>query len=521
MKKRNLLLLVSATAFVLLTSFAGFYPGGSPAGKTGSPGDGSNCSSCHGTAATTTAGWITSNIPAAGYTPGQAYQITATNNMTGSGKYGFEVSPQNVAGTLLGTLTAGTGTKLVGTGKYVTQSAASNTLKTWTFTWTAPVAGTGNVTFYGAFARNYSGLTTLSTLAVTEQVSSLPAAAGVISGLTTVCRNSSTTYSVATISGATGYVWSVPAGATIASGQSTTSVSVNFGSSAVTGNVSVYGSNGSGNGTPSNSAVTVNAAPSQPGAITGLAAVCQGSSQVFSVTNVAGVTYTWSLPAGSAITAGQGTNTISATMGATSGNMNVVPSNTCGGGAEQIKAITIQLLPGIAGTVSGPDLIDQVYVTTSDYATTAASDAASYQWELSPAGAGSIYGAGLTATVTWNGAYLGTAQVRVKALNACGEGAWSVVKSTEVINTTGVIETGNKPGMRLYPSPCNGTFNVALNGMNEKSELRLLDLAGQVLYKAIISGKDTTKLEYTLAPGIYLVQVQEGSKILTQKLVVR
>jgi hypothetical protein len=169
MKRRNLLLSGAAAGIVMLSSFAAFYPSGAPASVTGSPGDGANCSQCHGGTATTASGWITSNIPAGGYIAGQTYQITATNSQTGSGKYGFEVSPQNTSGSLLGTLAAGTGSKLVGSGKYVTHSNASATLKVWTFPWTAPASGTGNVTFYGAFARNFSGATVLSNLSVSEQ----------------------------------------------------------------------------------------------------------------------------------------------------------------------------------------------------------------------------------------------------------------------------------------------------------------------------------------------------------------
>jgi hypothetical protein len=72
---------------------------------------------------------------------------------------------------LLGTLIAGTGTKLVGTGgKYVTQTSSSSANpKTWTFRWQAPAAGTGPVTFYGAFTIN-KPVTKLSTLVIPEKV---------------------------------------------------------------------------------------------------------------------------------------------------------------------------------------------------------------------------------------------------------------------------------------------------------------------------------------------------------------
>jgi len=142
------------------------FPSGSPAGYTGSPGDGHDCTDCHNGSASTVTGWITSNIPADGYTPGNTYTITVT--VSGSGQKGFEVSPQNITGALLGTLMAGTNSHLVGNGKYVTQNSKTNANPaTWSFSWTAPQTGTGSVTFYGAFTVS-EPVTKLSTLVVAE-----------------------------------------------------------------------------------------------------------------------------------------------------------------------------------------------------------------------------------------------------------------------------------------------------------------------------------------------------------------
>lgn len=188
MKIKHLPWILSAAAILLFSSYALMYPSGAPAGYTGSPGDGKNCSGCHtGGTASTVAGLITSNIPSGGYIAGQTYQITATNNLAGSGNYGFEVSPQNAAGTQLGTLVAGTGSKLLAGGsKYVTQSN-SNTTKSWTFGWIAPAAGTGQVTFYGAMARSTQSNTALSSLVVQEAINTAlpketPASVSVIAG---------------------------------------------------------------------------------------------------------------------------------------------------------------------------------------------------------------------------------------------------------------------------------------------------------------------------------------------------
>lgn len=157
---------------------------GAPAGKTGSPGDASNCTGCHAGTATTVAGLITSNIPVTGYVPGTTYTITATIASPSKIEFGFEISPQNTAGTKKGTMvvTDPTNTQLVtGTsGKYITHKAAGTAgtgSRTWTFDWIAPVAGSGNFNFYGAFVisnssnTNAGDIVRLSSLAVVENVS--------------------------------------------------------------------------------------------------------------------------------------------------------------------------------------------------------------------------------------------------------------------------------------------------------------------------------------------------------------
>ena len=165
---------VAGIGLTMFSAFSGEnakYPGGSPGGYTGSPGDGKNCTQCHGGASALVTNWITSDVPATGYVPGSVYNITVT--VTGSGKKGFEVSPQTPAGALVGTLTAGTTSKLVNSNKALTQKSAINTATAvWTFQWTAPAAGTGPVTFYGAFTVAKS-VTKLSTTIIPESTTGI------------------------------------------------------------------------------------------------------------------------------------------------------------------------------------------------------------------------------------------------------------------------------------------------------------------------------------------------------------
>lgn len=160
-KKITLLSLVAVAGLVLVQTSGNeaiSNTAGSPAGRTGSPADGQTCASgsCHaGAASVSPTQIITSNVPSSGYVPGQTYTITASVAQAGISKFGFQISPQSSNGTLLGQLiiTNASQTKIVST-KYVTHQTAGTSgtgSKTWSFNWVAPTAGTGSVTFYGAF----------------------------------------------------------------------------------------------------------------------------------------------------------------------------------------------------------------------------------------------------------------------------------------------------------------------------------------------------------------------------------
>lgn len=168
MKSKMLLFIPLASFLLLIYGFGGNvkWPGGSPGGYTGSPGDGKDCTNCHGGNASQAVGWITSDIPPEGYTPGETYTISLS--ASGTGDKGFEVSPQDQQGNLLGTLIDGAGVHLVAGNTAVTQdNATSANPAQWQFDWVAPEAGTGDVTFYGAFAVN-KPVTKLSTYVAQE-----------------------------------------------------------------------------------------------------------------------------------------------------------------------------------------------------------------------------------------------------------------------------------------------------------------------------------------------------------------
>ena len=125
-------------------------------------------------------------------------------------------------------------------------------------------------------------------------------AAGTITGSSLVCANATgVSYSIGTVSGATTYTWTVPSGASVASGQGTTSITVDWG--ATSGNVTVTPSNSCNNtGTSSSLAVTVNPTVTADAGIA--ATTCVGETITLNGTPGGGdgsYTFTWAVRAGS------------------------------------------------------------------------------------------------------------------------------------------------------------------------------------------------------------------------------
>ena len=197
------------------------------------------------------------------------------------------------------------------------------------------------------------GTTTATSNTITLVVGNTPAQPGTITGNLAPCTGLNQTYSIAAVTGATTYTWTVPTGWTILSGQGTTSITTSV--SLNNGNISVTAGNATcGNSAARTAAVTVGSTPNTPGPISGNTVVCGNASQTYSVAAVAGATgYNWVLPAGWVITAGTNTNTITVTPSGTSGNISVSASNSCGTSASSVFAVTAGSTPAAPGPVSG------------------------------------------------------------------------------------------------------------------------------------------------------------------------
>lgn len=146
----------------------------------------------------------------------------------------------------------------VSPGGIITSGAGTPTI---TVEWT----GSGNQTVSVSYTNN-SGCQSIEPAVLNVNVAPKPGTAGQVTGPASVCAGSTgLVYSVVPVTSATSYEWNLPAGASISSGNGTSSIVVDFGSGASSGIILVKGVNDCGSGIPSAGFnVQVNPIPSKP-----------------------------------------------------------------------------------------------------------------------------------------------------------------------------------------------------------------------------------------------------------------
>ncbi|MBI5539824.1 MAG: T9SS type A sorting domain-containing protein [Bacteroidia bacterium] len=190
----------------------------------------------------------------------------------------------------------------------------------------------------------------------------IPSQPSIITGTTLPCQSTSQTYSVTNVAGVA-YTWTVPTGWTITSGQNTNIIYVTVGST--NGSITVTPSNICGSGINRTLAVSSSLLPLQPSIISGNNSPCFGTSQIYNINEVSGVSYSWSFPVGWVQTGGTTTDSVTVTVGSNNGNITVTPSNGCGNGTSSVLAVTAVSIPSqtsaIIGELSPCSGIGQIY----------------------------------------------------------------------------------------------------------------------------------------------------------------
>ncbi|WP_439880572.1 ice-binding family protein [Pontibacter sp. MBLB2868] len=328
------------------------------------------------------------------------------------------------------------------------------------YTWTVPAGwtitsgqGTGTITVTVGDAPGDITVTAKNKCGASSGISKAvsptppPVTPGAISGPSATCGGTSDlVYSIASVPGATGYTWTVPAGWTIVSGQGSTEIKVTAGSGS--GDVTVTADNACGASAAAIYTTSVNNAPQAPLTIHGSSSGCIGSVLTYSIDDLGGATgYTWTVPAGWTIKSGQGSTTIEVEAGNNPGMITVAGTNECGTGATASIAVSPTTTPNEPGAVEGPDASCANSGENLVYSITVLTSGETYNWTV-PDGWTIVSGQG-TYSITVSAGDTG-GKVSVTASNDCGT---STASSLDVEITTPPAATTQIKDMS---SLCNG-----------------------------------------------------------------
>ncbi|MBK9448523.1 MAG: SBBP repeat-containing protein [Bacteroidetes bacterium] len=235
-----------------------------------------------------------------------------------------------------------------------------------------------------------------SVITINLTVNFVPFLTGFISGNSAICAGSSNTYTFPAAPSATSYNWTLPSGW---SGSSTTNT-ISTTATATGGIITVNGENNCGVSTDRTLNVAIIPIPAQPGSITGNIAVCPGSTNTYSIASVPGATsYAWTLPGG--WSGSSSSNSLTASAGASGGNLTVIASNACGSSSAQSLPISIMAAPAQPGAISGN--LSVCAGSENTYSITPVPGATSYTWSLPGGWSGSSTTTSMTATAGTQG----------------------------------------------------------------------------------------------------------------------
>ncbi|MCZ2442971.1 MAG: T9SS type A sorting domain-containing protein [Flavobacteriales bacterium] len=163
-----------------------------------------------------------------------------------------------------------------------------------------------------------------------------------------------------------------------------------------------YGVGKGNGGLGSNGAVIIEYTPSgtppaQPSPISGNPNLCDVNSGTYSVTNVAGVTYTWTYTGTATVTPGG--NSVTLTNITSGGTLTVTPSNACGNGPSQSIIIQIANSSIAPTSISGIGPYCQGSTVTLTQNGGSLSGSSIYQWYTGSCG-GTLVGTGPSINVT-------------------------------------------------------------------------------------------------------------------------
>lgn len=451
-------------------------------------------------------------------------------------------APPSAAGTISG-INEDCRTGVAASEPFSVPASTNATTYTWSWTGSSGVTisnnGSRNITLdYTATAiqggvigtltvtpSDVCGNTSTSSSVAVEYQGASPVTPASISGDGKMCPGDVKTFSIAAVSRATSYNWTVPANTTISSGAGTNIITVTVAAGYTGGEITVSAENVCGVSPVRTKAVTSNLVAS-PGTITGLSTgMCGESGVSYSIAAVTGATaYTWSVTGGT-IVSGQNTTaiTVNWSLAGTSGSISVTSGNACG--TSSARTLTVTKTPARPNVITG---VTTPACTSSvaNASVATVTGATSYTWAITSGG--SITGGQGTkeAQVTWGTSLVSSQSITARASNSCGNSLTRALTGISVVACSRDQAAGSSDlQMLVYPNPAHDWMMLNFSSDSEQRyQVRLTDMSGRaVLVQDGTSDAGANQLQLTpgsISSGVYMLQLTIDGKHAVQRIVI-
>jgi hypothetical protein len=388
--------------------------------------------------------------------------------------------------------------------------------------------GQENILFTGHFSENNAdfdpitgGVAALNNqgqydIFIAKYCQSVPSGAGSItSSATTVCQNQTgVTYTVPAIANATGYVWTLPTGANIVAGANTNSITVDF-SNASSGNVTVKGTNGCGEGVVSAAlAITVNTSLAPAVSLTSNAnnnEIVQDSQVTFTATpsnTGAKPAYQWQIDGVNIAGATNNTYVTSSLENGETVSVIVTASAACVTTPTVSASLSVKVVspPDAPFNITGVSTLNEMVLS---WETTGTGNESGFYILRSIGDSNNFVniktlGAGIRNYTDIDQSPNTQLYYKVVAFNIAGEAASAIFSP---------LMTGTDEELtNVYPNPFSKTFSITLSNLYQgKVRVRLLNLQGQLIKDFGLLDTETLSQQVfdasTISSTIYILEL--------------
>lgn len=328
----------------------------------------------------------------------------------------------------------------------------------------------------------------------------------VIYGNETPCRGSEQSYYSNVVSGVQHYLWQVPSGYSIVSGQGTNLLKVITGS--IQGPIilrTIMGCDTSGAGI----LLIKPFAAVQPNSIDGDSIYCPGISKTYSITGTAsGHSYLWTLPAGWSIVSGQGYGSIITSTSGTGGIIKVRAIYGCDTAMAVEKVVNVIHKPVINQNIQGPDTITGVG-STHTFNILPEPRALSYTWQIPP-GWSINSGQGTPNLTLSNNNTAGTIWLKINFDCDYKDSLSKFITYQNSASLSGKLMY--EQDFSFYPNPSTGIIFINYKGINNGTyKMSILTADGKEVYAKTIDFDVSNSRQINLdmlGSGTYFLKIQ-------------